>query len=240
MTDQRDLLDDLGTPLTAAQIALLRRHCTLVAAANDRMNLTTVTEPAVMWTRHVLDSLRLLKGFPSLVAESGRARLADVGSGAGFPGIPLAVALPETQVCLFEATGKKARFLTETVAELGLRNVSVAAIRVEDAGLLPEHREGYDVVVARALAGYVAALELCAPLAKQGGRFVLARGTDAVTGHRLASGIAPRLGLRVLTPLKVAGPEEGRETWLALADKVGPTPRGFPRRPGMASRRPLE
>src|SRR5436190_2561200 len=142
-----DLAARAGLSLAAEQHDRLSRYLDLLLAANATMNLTRITDRQAAELQHVGDSLTLL---PYLPKESHR--LADVGTGGGVPGIPLAIARPDAAVLLVESTKKKANFLRSAVAELGLRNVTVSDQRVEDVGRAPEHRERYDVAVARAVA----------------------------------------------------------------------------------------
>src|SRR2546423_1209316 len=136
-----------GVELSDEQHALLSRYLELLLAANETMNLTRITDRAAAEVQHVGDSLTIL---PFLPKESHR--LADVGTGGGVPGIPLAIARTDVHVLLIESTKKKATFLRAAVAELGLRNVTISDERVEDVGRAEGHRERYEVAVARAVA----------------------------------------------------------------------------------------
>jgi 16S rRNA (guanine527-N7)-methyltransferase len=178
----------------------------------------------------VLDSLVLLEHL------GAAKRLVDVGSGAGLPGLPLKVMRPDLSVTLVEADQRKAAFLVQACAALGLKDVEVVAARAEDAGQDPRFREAFDVAVARALAPMPVLVELCLPLVRVGGRF-LAQKTERddikvgahaidVLGGSLA-GIVP-------------APSAARRTGtVVVIDKVRPTPAAYPRRPGVPSRRPL-
>jgi 16S rRNA (guanine527-N7)-methyltransferase len=163
----------------------------------------------------------------------------DVGSGGGLPGIPLAVAFPALQVTLLESVGKKAAFLREVVAELGLHNVTVLAGRAEEAARDPNERDAYDLVVARALAPLPVALELCLPFARPGGVVVLPRGSDLAGQLADGEAAAEQLAARLRPPIPLDDPELPPGRSLVVADKLGPTPDRYPRRPGMAAKRPL-
>jgi 16S rRNA (guanine527-N7)-methyltransferase len=165
-------------------------------------------------------------------------RCIDVGSGGGLPGIPLAIAFPGFQVTLLESVGKKADFLRDAVAELGLSEVSVQTARAEDAARDSAERDAYDLVVARALAPLPVALELCLPFAKPGGVVVLPRGSELAGQLADGGAAAAQLAARLRPPIPLDDPDLPPGRSLVVADKLGPTPARFPRRPGMAAKRP--
>ena len=200
----------------------------------------------------LLELARLIDGWPGLsavpageliddslvlVEHVGDAcRLADVGSGGGLPGLPLKIALPQISLVLVEADQAKAAFLVQACATLGLGDVEVVARRAEEVGRDPRHRESFDLVVARALAPMRVLAELCLPLVRVGGR-LLAQKTeseDLATAQRaieLLGGARARV---------VPAPSAARRTGtVVIVDKVRATPAGYPRRPGVPSRRPL-
>jgi len=181
-----------GVALTYAQAAQLNHYLDLLLEANQRMNLTRIEDRASAEIQHVGDALTLLPFLPA-----GAIRIADVGTGGGVPGVPLAVARPETQVVLVEATQKKAAFLRQAVESLALTNVRVIAQRAEEVGLGSE-RETFDVVVARAVGTMVWLAEWCLPLVKRRGKFLAMKGprvaeelVDAAKAIRLLGGGPP-------------------------------------------------
>jgi 16S rRNA (guanine527-N7)-methyltransferase len=164
------LAANAGRTLDAAQHDLLNRYLDLLIAANETMNLTRITERAAAELHHISDSLTLLPFLPP-----GEMKLADVGSGGGVPGIPLAIARPDAYIVLIESTKKKAAFLQKTVAELGLTNVGVTAERAEEAARTGK-RASFDIVVARAVATLDFLAEYCLPLVKVGGKMLAMKG----------------------------------------------------------------
>lgn len=162
----------LGVTLPADAVARLGSFLALLLAMNEHVNLTAITEPNEAWSRHVLDALTLA---PLLADLPAGARLLDVGSGGGVPGIPLAIARPDLHVTLLDATEKKVVFLRAVSAELGLANVDAVCGRAEDVDL----GAGFDVVVARAVAKLPTLLGWTAPFAKRGGRLLLIKGERA-------------------------------------------------------------
>jgi 16S rRNA (guanine527-N7)-methyltransferase len=168
-------MQQLWNELSAGQIddqqeAALLGYLDLLIAANQRMNLTRITDRAAAEIQHVGDALTLLKYLPT-----APFRLADVGSGGGVPGIPLAIVRPDASVTLIESTAKKARFLEETAAALGLTHVKVRAERAEQAGHGPV-RESFDVVTVRAVGVMTWLVEWCLPLVKVGGTLLAMKG----------------------------------------------------------------
>lgn len=194
-------------------------------------SLTAVRDPGDGVELHVADSLAGLR----IDAVRTAGRIADLGSGAGFPGLVLAVALPETEVVLVESVGKKATFLEEAIDLLGLANAEVVGGRAEGwtAGL-----GTCDVVTARALAALDILLEYAAPLLVEGGSLVAWKGRRSPPEEEAAAAAAQILGMEPPDAVPVPGPA-GAERHLYLSRKVGPTPSGYPRREGMARKRPL-
>jgi 16S rRNA (guanine527-N7)-methyltransferase len=194
-------------------------------------SLTAVRDPVAGVDLHVADSLAGL-GVDELRHAQ---RIADLGAGAGFPGLVLAIALPATQVVLVESVGKKATFLEETIERLGLENAEVVAGRAEGwtAGL-----GTCDVVVARALASLDILVEYAAPLLREDGILVAWKGRRDQAEEAGAARAAEILGMDVPEAREVDGPA-GAERHLYLSRKLRPTPPGYPRREGMARKRPL-
>ena len=193
-------------------------------ASTPRVTATSAREA---YDRHVADALT----GAALVAAEGNGALVDVGSGGGIPGLVLAVCFPDRAVTLVEATGRKAEFLRETAATLGLTNVEVEAVRAED--LAGRRRDAFAIATARALAPPVVAAELCLPLVRPGGLFLLYAGAFDPAPFTEAVAL---LGAAVEAIDPVAGTE--RRT-LVRVRKTAPTPARFPRRVGVAGKRPL-
>jgi 16S rRNA (guanine527-N7)-methyltransferase len=232
----------LGLPLDAAQVAAFQRYAELLVATNQRVNLTSIVEPAAIETRHFLDSLTC--ALPLLERWGARdavppLRCADVGSGGGFPGVPLQIALPRLRFTLIESTVKKARFLEDLVAELDLVGIEVLAERAETLGQQPGQRESYDVAVARALAPLPTLLELTLPFLRPGGLLIAARRGDDEADQRAGSEASRLLGGGPLQvqPVTLAPLADGRV--LTVVEKVDRTPAAYPRRPGLPAKRPL-
>jgi 16S rRNA (guanine527-N7)-methyltransferase len=169
----------------------------------------------------------------------GAPHVLDVGSGAGFPGLALAIAFPAWRVTLLEATGKKVRFLETVLAELSLTNAQALTGRAEDIARRPEHRGAYGVVTARAVAAMPTLLEYCAPFARAGGQLIMPKKGDLTAELAAGGRAAPLLGACLLDSLPVTVPplDDGRV--LVMARQERPCPPQYPRAAGAPVKRPL-
>ena len=207
-----------------AERRLLERYLDELYAWNARLNLTAVPREAA-WDRHVGEALGLLEAAP--IAEG--CRVVDVGSGAGLPGIPLAVVRPDLELTLCESDRRRAGFLLHVAGLLGLRGVRVVALRAEELGRRPEGREAFDAAVSRATAAPAALCELCLPLVRPGGRLIaLVRDAGAATAE-----------CRVAAATCGGGDPTAAAPGVLVVPKVATTPDLYPRRPGVPTRRPI-
>ena len=237
----REGAEGLGIPLPPEAEPSFLRYAEMLVAANARTNLTRIVDPAGIAVRHFLDSLTVLLAYPDL---SEGARLADIGTGAGVPGLPLKIVRPDLDLTLIDSLGKRLTFLDEVVRELGLAPVTLVHARAEDAGRDPVHRERYDLVTARAVATLPILLEWCAPLVRVGGRFVALKSADMDAERDAARNALPILGVRLVRDLSLALPPEtpdgepqGRR--VLVYERTRPTPPRFPRRPAEIKAKPL-
>ncbi|MEB3330315.1 MAG: 16S rRNA (guanine(527)-N(7))-methyltransferase RsmG [Candidatus Sericytochromatia bacterium] len=228
----------LGVPVAPEACAALERFHGLLVAANATTNLTRIVEPGEAVVKHYLDSLLFLRGIPA--ARQGEPlRLLDVGAGAGLPGIPLAIVRPHWWVAMLDAVGKKVAFIREAAAALGLAHAEGLHGRAEDLGREPAHRDGYDVVTARALAGLPELLELCLPLVRPGGVLVVSKGAKGPDELAEASRALALLRGRVVATQRVSLPDDHGDRHLYVIEKHAPTPREYPRKAGVPHRTPL-
>jgi 16S rRNA (guanine527-N7)-methyltransferase len=226
----------LGLTLTAGQRQSFHLYYQDLVAWNARFNLTAITDEKGVQIRHFLDSLSCLLAIRN--AER-RQSLIDVGSGAGFPGLPLKIVYPSLRLTLLEATGKKTTFLHHIVDLLDLREVNIIHARAEQLGHDPAHRERYDWAVARAVAAMPTLAEYLLPLCHLGGHCLAQKGEGAAAEVSTAEPAIRLLGGRLnrLTPVELPGLAETRH--LVIIDKVARTPSKHPRRPGIPAKRPL-
>lgn len=219
--------------LTDAQLAQFDRYAELLVAWNQKMNLTGITDPSGIVIRHFLDSLSVLACAPI----STGASLIDVGTGAGFPGIPLKIARPDLRLTLLDSLNKRLTFLQTVMDALGL-SAQIVHMRAEDGGRNPAMRAQYDVVTARAVAALPVLAEYCIPFAKKGGLFVAMKGPECEAecaasdrGIRILGGRIERTVPRTL--------DDGSGRTLVLIRKAAPTPPAYPRAGAKIAKSPL-
>ena len=235
---------DLGLSLSSPQVDQFRRYNELLLDWNNRINLTHITKPEDVQHKHFLDSLTCLLPLaadPTLprIGAWDEKQFIDVGTGAGFPGLPLKIVMPGIRLTLLEATGKKTLFLQTVVSELGLKDVDIVTGRAEEVAHQWDHRHSYDIALVRALAPMTTLVELTLPFLRQGGMLVAQKGEDPegeVTDASYAIGI---LGgkLHQISAVTVPGLAAARH--LVQVKKIKPTPDRYPRRPGTPKKRPL-
>ena len=228
----------LGIQLTDAQLARLDQLGAALREGNQRVNLTRITDPADIELRHFLDSLSAAVPLLDRLNQGAALRLVDVGSGGGMPGLPLKIAFPALEVTLIESVNKKADFLRQTIADLGLSEVNVVADRAELAARMPEHRDAYDWAAARALGPLPVVVELCAPFLDQGGLLVALRSGDLDAEVLRAAPVFKALRLWSRTPIYLELPGLHGHG-LVVGEKYARTPDTYPRRPGVPRKRPL-
>ncbi|MCA9969245.1 MAG: 16S rRNA (guanine(527)-N(7))-methyltransferase RsmG [Anaerolineales bacterium] len=229
------LAAEFGLRLDEHQLQQFTRYQALLLAWGQRLNLTAILAPDEIVVRHFLDSLTCALATGDL---NGRS-LIDVGTGAGFPGLPLKILYPDMQLTLVESVAKKCAFLEAVVAELGLTGVRIVPERAEALARDPAHREAYDWAVARAVAELRVLLEYLLPLCRIGGRALAQKGDSAPAEVAAAQLAVSRLGGGTPYMQTVQLPNRDVPHYLVVVPKVGRTPAKYPRRPGMPAKRPL-
>ncbi|SDD86974.1 16S rRNA (guanine527-N7)-methyltransferase [Paenibacillus sp. UNCCL117] len=229
------LLQEKGIQLTGRQLGQYDSYYRELIDWNERMNLTGITEREQVYVKHFYDSLSL--AFFTPVPEI--RTLADIGSGAGFPSIPLKIAFPHLQVTIVDSLNKRIQFLQHLVAELELENVQCVHGRAEDIARLPQHRDKYDLVTARAVARLAALDELCLPFVKPGGQFIAMKGQDVQGELAEASFSLKELQGEWMNTHHFQLPVEESTRQLIQIRKKAPTPRKYPRKAGTPIKSPL-
>lgn len=228
----------LGIDLPDGAAACLARYRDLLAAAARRSSITAVREPAAIERRHILESLLL----GDVLRRSGLlrpgARVIDIGSGAGLPGLPIRTAWPDFHLALLEANARKCSFLRDVVRELSLSDIVVLQARAEELGRDAAHRETYDLALARAVAPLPVLLEYALPLLRTSGHLAAPKGSAAARELQAATRALEVLGGRLQQHLELRPPQGPPQT-LIIIEKTAPTPARFPRRPGLPAKRPM-
>lgn len=226
----------MGLQLSREQIAAFKLLEDELLEWNSHFNLTAIRDKEGIETKHFLDSLTCLM---ALDAASTPRSLIDIGTGAGFPGIPLKLILPQMRLTLVESIQKKAGFCTHIVEKLGLRQVQVLAERAEEVGQNPEHRESYDLATARAVAAMPTLVEYLLPLVRIGGLVIMQKGESAQLEALQSEKVIQRLGGKIKVILPVVLPGVVDERYLVVLEKVARTSADFPRRTGLPAKQPL-
>ena len=218
---------------TEEQLAQFTRYYELLVETNKVMNLTAITEPEEVAVKHMVDSLLAFEA-----AMAGKI-LVDVGTGAGFPGVPLKIYCPSLKVTLVDSLGKRLRFLEQVISELGLKGIRCEHLRAEDAGRNKKHREQYDYVTARAVARLSVLSEYCLPLAKKGGQFIALKGSRYAEEIDEGEAAVKILGGKIISaePVKLPGLDDGRA--IIKIAKIKATPAQYPRKAGTPEKQPL-
>lgn len=221
--------------LSARQIAALSTYEKELLEWNQKFNLTAIRDLESIRTKHFLDSFSCVLAWKA----SPPNRLIDVGTGAGFPGIPLKILYPNLKLTLVESVGKKVLFCQHLVRVLGLEHVDVIQARAEDLGQDARHRETYDCAVARAVANLNVLSEYLIPLVKIGGMVLAQKGESGPAEAQSAEEAMKLLGgkLKQLIPVHLPGVADDR--YLIVVEKVAATPHKYPRKPGIPMKQPL-
>ncbi len=229
--------ETLGWQPDAKQREQFQRFYELILTANQQFNLTRITEPSEFWEKHLWDSLLGVAQFLSEPSASFNA--IDIGTGAGFPGVPIAIIRPDWHLTLLDSTRKKITFVQESVKTLGLENVNFWVDRVEQAGRLRQHREHYDLALIRAVSSASVCAEYTLPLLKMGGLAVLYRGQWTEEESENLTAAVDQLGGAIESSEKRLTPLTQSVRHCLYLRKIAPTPAIFPRATGIATQTPL-
>ena len=231
----QDTLGLLGISLSPRQISAFERYEEELLDWNAHFNLTAIRDSESIRAKHFLDSLTCVIAW----RENPPACLIDVGTGAGFPGIPLKILQPSLHLALVESVGKKAEFCRHLAGKLGLEKVEVIQSRAEEVGQLAKHRERYDWAVARAVAGLPILVEFLLPLVHVGGSILAQKGESGPAEAHASERAIRLLGGRLRQLIKIDLPGVAEERYLVIIDKVAATPPNYPRRVGVPAKTPL-
>ncbi len=234
-TELRAAAEAASLSLSEEQILKFTRYDALLVDWNERINLTAITEPRDVAVKHMVDSLTaydaaLFSGAPTVI---------DVGTGAGFPGIPLKIFDPSIRLTLMDSLAKRLAFLEAVVEDLGLTGVTCVHARAEDAAHEPQRRERYDIAVSRAVARLPVLLEYTLPFVKKGGHLIALKGRTAEEEATDAKRALKLLGGRLETIRPVTLPGLSDKRAVLTITKIAPTPKAYPRKAGTPAKKPL-
>lgn len=238
MIDMQPLIDgcsEMGIELSEKQVSQFTKYLELLLEWNQKFNLTAITKPKEVIVQHFLDSISTLK-FSQV---EGQVRILDMGSGAGFPGIPLKIMRPQLQICLVDSVQKKVGFLNEMIEKLDLDYTAAIHARAEDLAKIEGHREAYDLVISRAVAELRVLAEYCLPFVRRGGYFISHKGPGAAEELDLAKSAINLLGGKWLETVEAKIPYSERTHNLIIIKKEKITPLKYPRSPGKPKKEPL-
>lgn len=227
----------LNIELNDKQIQQFITYYEMLVERNKYMNLTAITEYDEVINKHFIDSISLNKAIDLI--QKGHIKVIDIGTGAGFPGIPLKIAFPELEITLLDSLNKRVNFLNDVISELKLENIHAVHGRAEDFGRNPEYREQYDLCVSRAVAQLATLGEYCMPFVKVGGQFIPYKSGDIQDELKNAQKAIKILGGHINHVESFKLPETDIERTLVVIDKTGKTGKTYPRKAGKPSKEPL-
>ncbi len=222
--------------LTEEKNAILEKYMEGILAWNEKVNLTNITDPAEFRIKHNADSLMCVDFPEFLEAET----VIDVGTGGGFPGIPLAVYAPEKHFTLLDSLNKRLKIIDELAGELGIKNITLVHGRAEDAARAKEHREKYDLCVSRAVSNLATLSEYCLPFIKVGGYLLAYKGPGAEEEVKEAAKALKILGGSLVDIRETSMEEYGLDHRILVIKKVRNTPKAYPRKAGTPLKEPLK
>lgn len=222
--------------LSTRQVQQLQQYFQLLVQTNKVINLTNITEQSAVYVKHFYDSLTPLFYDRQLLRS---VCLADIGTGAGFPGLVLKIVNPQLQLTLVDSLNKRLNFLRQVVDQLQLSSVQLVHARAEQFGQMAQYRQQFDYVTARAVASLPVLLELCLPAVKLGGYFIAFKGSQAAAEVEVSQVALEKLGGQIENVEKLMLPQHTGERQLLFIKKIKETPAKFPRKPGTPTRQPL-
>ena len=231
-------LEELGLAPDEEKLTLLHRYYERMIATNEVMNLTAITEYEDVCVKHFLDSLCLVKAVPEL-ASGAEYRVIDIGTGAGFPGVPLKILFPQIRLTLLDSLGKRITFLQGVAEKCGLTKTECLHARAEEYSRRPEYREKYDLCVSRAVTRMASLTELCLPYVKVEGRFIPYKAGECDEEVNEAREAIAVMGGKLLTSERFLVPESDLGRTLVVVKKERPTDKKYPRGGGKPMKNPI-
>ncbi len=232
-------LSELGLELSSTQTKQFELYYQELLEWNTRINLTSITDYEEVQIKHFFDSITVTLALAKQEMDKPDLSIIDIGTGAGFPGLPLKILLDQSRLVLLDSIAKKAAFLRHISQKLKLTNVEVVTGRAEEIARLPSYRQQFDLVVSRAVASLSTVVELALPFCQIGGKFVAQKKGEISREIDRAGKAINVLGGKLNQVRSIEFEELSDERCLVIIDKICPTPEEYPRRPGMPKRRPI-
>lgn len=228
--------NDVGIELSKEQYDKFIKYMRLVQEWNEKINLTAITKDNEFVKKHFIDCIKAFKSDAIKNAES----LIDVGTGAGFPGLPIAILSPDTKVTLLDSLNKRINFLNTVVRELELKNVTTIHSRAEDGAKNKALREKFDIATSRAVANMSVLSEFCIPYVRLGGHFIALKGPSVTEELQNSKNALGTLGGKLITVKEVDIEGTDLKHNLVVVEKVKETPKAYPRKAGTVTKKPLQ
>lgn len=228
--------NDVGLEFTELQYEQFIKYMRLLQEWNEKINLTAITEDEEVIKKHFIDCIKSFKSEPIRKAKT----IIDVGTGAGFPGLPIAIMNPNVKVTLLDSLNKRINFLNLVVKELGLKNVTTIHSRAEDGARKPELREKFDVATSRAVANMAVLSEFCMPYVKKGGYFVALKGPAIDEELENGKKAIKILGGELKEIIEISIEETDLKHNIVEIKKINMCPKAYPRKAGTVNKKPLQ
>lgn len=230
-------LEELDIHLTEQQFNQFQKYYEILVEWNSFMNLTAITEYSEVLKKHFIDSLSIVKAYD---LQSKEINIIDIGTGAGFPGLPIKIAFPNVKITLLDSLQKRINFLNEVIEQLHLSDIDTVHGRAEDYAKPDKLRETYDLCVSRAVANLSTLSEYCLPFVKTDGCFISYKSEKLTEELQLAEKAVSVLGGKIHNQVDYMLPSSDIYRNLLIIDKVKPTPKKFPRKAGLPAKEPIK
>lgn len=228
--------NDVGLALTEDQYEQFIKYMRLVQEWNEKINLTAIIEDEEFIKKHFIDCIKVFKSDAIKEAET----IIDVGTGAGFPGVPIAILHPTAKITLLDSLNKRINFLNLVIKELGLKNVVTIHSRAEDGARNPQLREKFDVATSRAVANMAVLSEFCMPYVKKNGHFVALKGPSIEDEMKNGINAIKILGGELKNIIEISVEETDLKHNIVEVLKIGNCPKAYPRKAGTVNKKPLK